>query len=169
MLDCGERHAHVLATVKTFAQKLKKSERTPLLTCLLEGPSGRYMLFLDAALSLQHNSLQDIHANVRCYIVPCWCFAQPCVKDQGHIHFCCILFSLYLLLKQMTQFAHVKRCFWLCRVHYVIRASHHNSLFQSNEYFDCINFFLACSGKTALAATIGIDSGFPFIKIVRSV
>ncbi len=30
-------------------------------------------------------------------------------------------------------------------------------------------FFLACSGKTALAASIGIDSGFPFIKIVRSV
>jgi hypothetical protein len=30
-------------------------------------------------------------------------------------------------------------------------------------------FFLACSGKTALAATIGIDIGFPFIKIVRSI
>jgi hypothetical protein len=27
-------------------------------------------------------------------------------------------------------------------------------------------FLLACSGKTALAATIGIESGFPFIKIV---
>jgi hypothetical protein len=84
IVDCGERHAHALATVKTFVEQLKESGRTTQLTCLLEGPHGRYMLdFLDAVLSLQHNKLQDIHANVRCYIVPCWCFPQPCVKDKG--------------------------------------------------------------------------------------
>ncbi len=170
ILDCGERHAHALATVKTFVEQLKESGRTTLLTCLLEGPHGRYMLdFLDAVLSLQHNRLQDIHANVRCYIVPCWCFAQPCVNNQGHIHFCCILFSLYLLLKQMTQVAQVKRCFCLCRIHHAIRASHHNSLFNIRRTLTVSIFFLACSGKTALAATIGIDIGFPFIKIVRSI
>ncbi|KAH9576971.1 hypothetical protein CY35_01G190400 [Sphagnum magellanicum] len=38
---------------------------------------------------------------------------------------------------------------------------------RSNMYtITC--FLLACSGKTALAATIGIESGFPFIKIVSS-
>jgi vesicle-fusing ATPase len=42
MLNCGTRHAHALETVKTFVEQVKKSERTPLLTCLLEGPSGRY-------------------------------------------------------------------------------------------------------------------------------
>ncbi len=36
---------------------------------------------------------------------------------------------------------------------------------RSNMYIVTC-FLLACSGKTALAATIGIESGFPFIKIV---
>ncbi len=39
---------------------------------------------------------------------------------------------------------------------------------QPKEYFVSL-FFLACSGKTALAATVVIDSGFPFVKIVRSI
>ncbi|KAH8961013.1 hypothetical protein BDL97_05G028100 [Sphagnum fallax] len=52
MLDCGERHAHVLATVKTFAQKFEKSKRTPLLTCLLEGPSGSGKTALAATIGI---------------------------------------------------------------------------------------------------------------------
>ncbi len=36
-----------------------------------------------------------------------------------------------------------------------------------SNMFTATCFLLACSGKTALAATIGIESGFPFIKIVR--
>jgi vesicle-fusing ATPase len=46
MLNCGERHAHIQETVMTFVEQVRKSERTPLLTCLLEGPGGRYISFL---------------------------------------------------------------------------------------------------------------------------
>lgn len=46
MLDCGDSHAHILRTAKTFVEQVKKSERTPLLTCLLEGPSGTYVFEL---------------------------------------------------------------------------------------------------------------------------
>jgi vesicle-fusing ATPase len=46
MLNCGERHAHIQRTVMTFVEQVRKSERTPLLTCLLEGPGGRYISFL---------------------------------------------------------------------------------------------------------------------------
>ncbi|KAH9561654.1 hypothetical protein CY35_05G033700 [Sphagnum magellanicum] len=52
MLDCGERHAHVLATVKTFVEKLKESERIPLLTCLLEGPHGSGKTALAAMIGI---------------------------------------------------------------------------------------------------------------------
>jgi hypothetical protein len=37
-----------------------------------------------------------------------------------------------------------------------------------SNMFTVTCFYLACSGKTALAATIGIESGFPFIKIVSA-
>jgi vesicle-fusing ATPase len=46
MLNCGERHAHIQETVMTFVEQVRKSERTPLLTCLLEGPGGRYISIL---------------------------------------------------------------------------------------------------------------------------
>lgn len=51
MLDCGDSHAHILRTAKTFVEQVKKSERTPLLTCLLEGPSGTYVFKLPSKLS----------------------------------------------------------------------------------------------------------------------
>lgn len=40
MLDCGERHRHIQETVMTLVEQLKRTDRTPLLTCLLEGPQG---------------------------------------------------------------------------------------------------------------------------------
>ncbi len=43
------------------------------------------------------------------------------------------------------------------------------SIFNLRSTLTVSLFFLACSGKTALAATVGIDSGFPFVKIVRSI
>ncbi|KAH9561658.1 hypothetical protein CY35_05G034100 [Sphagnum magellanicum] len=49
MLDCGERHAHVLATL---VEKLKESERIPLLTCLLEGPHGSGKTALAATIGI---------------------------------------------------------------------------------------------------------------------
>ncbi|CAM6048387.1 unnamed protein product [Sphagnum compactum] len=52
MLNCGTRHAHVLETVKTFVEQVKKSERTPLLTCLLEGPSGSGKTALAASIGI---------------------------------------------------------------------------------------------------------------------
>ncbi|CAM6026102.1 unnamed protein product [Sphagnum balticum] len=50
ILDCGERHAHALATVKTF--QLKESGRTTLLTCLLEGPHGSGKTALAATIGI---------------------------------------------------------------------------------------------------------------------
>jgi vesicle-fusing ATPase len=52
MLNCGTRHAHALETVKTFVEQVKKSERTPLLTCLLEGPSGSGKTALAASIGI---------------------------------------------------------------------------------------------------------------------
>lgn len=51
MLDCGDSHAHILKTAKTLVEQVKEGERTPLLTCLLEGPSGTYVFKLPSKLS----------------------------------------------------------------------------------------------------------------------
>jgi vesicle-fusing ATPase len=53
MLDCGDSHAHILRTAKTFVEQVKKSERTPLLTCLLEGPSGTGKTALAATIAIE--------------------------------------------------------------------------------------------------------------------
>jgi hypothetical protein len=42
MLDCGERHRHLRTTCMTLVEQVRKSSKTPLLSCLLEGPSGRW-------------------------------------------------------------------------------------------------------------------------------
>ncbi|KAH9561668.1 hypothetical protein CY35_05G034500 [Sphagnum magellanicum] len=52
MLNCGTRHAHALQTVKNFVEQVKKSEKTPLLTCLLEGPSGSGKTALAASIGI---------------------------------------------------------------------------------------------------------------------
>lgn len=41
MLECGERHRQLKATCMTLVEQVRKSSKTPLLSCLLEGPSGR--------------------------------------------------------------------------------------------------------------------------------
>ena len=41
MLECGERHRHLRATCMTLVEQVRKSAKTPLLSCLLEGPPGR--------------------------------------------------------------------------------------------------------------------------------
>ncbi|EFJ05457.1 hypothetical protein SELMODRAFT_137147 [Selaginella moellendorffii] len=40
MLNCGDRHRHIRETAMTLVEQVKSSERTSLLTFLLEGPSG---------------------------------------------------------------------------------------------------------------------------------
>ena len=42
MLDCLERHNHILETARRQVAQVMNSEKTPLLTCLLEGDSGRW-------------------------------------------------------------------------------------------------------------------------------
>lgn len=44
MLPCGEAFYKNLKTARTLVEQVKKSERTPLMTCLLEGPSSTYVL-----------------------------------------------------------------------------------------------------------------------------
>ncbi|KAG6554895.1 hypothetical protein Mapa_003479 [Marchantia paleacea] len=41
MLDCGSRHKRIQETGMALTEQVKTSERTPLLSCLIEGPSGR--------------------------------------------------------------------------------------------------------------------------------
>jgi vesicle-fusing ATPase len=53
MLNCGERHAHIQETVMTFVEQVRKSERTPLLTCLLEGPGGSGKTALAATIGIK--------------------------------------------------------------------------------------------------------------------
>ncbi|CAM6045492.1 unnamed protein product [Sphagnum compactum] len=53
MLNCGERHAHIQETVMTFVEQVRKSERTPLLTCLLEGPGGSGKTALAATIGIE--------------------------------------------------------------------------------------------------------------------
>ncbi|CAK9857484.1 unnamed protein product [Sphagnum jensenii] len=53
MLNCGERHAHIQRTVMTFVEQVRKSERTPLLTCLLEGPGGSGKTALAATIGIE--------------------------------------------------------------------------------------------------------------------
>ncbi|EFJ33073.1 hypothetical protein SELMODRAFT_407213 [Selaginella moellendorffii] len=40
MMNCGDRHRHIRETAMTLVEQVKSSERTSLLTFLLEGPSG---------------------------------------------------------------------------------------------------------------------------------
>jgi hypothetical protein len=40
ILDCGTAHGHLLATLRTLVGQVQNSAKTPLLTCLLEGPAG---------------------------------------------------------------------------------------------------------------------------------
>ena len=44
MLPCGEAFSKNLKTARMLVEQVKKSERTPLMTCLLEGPSSTYVL-----------------------------------------------------------------------------------------------------------------------------
>ncbi|PRQ28942.1 putative vesicle-fusing ATPase [Rosa chinensis] len=40
MVDCGDRHKHIYQRAMLLVEQVKSSERSPLVTCLLEGPSG---------------------------------------------------------------------------------------------------------------------------------
>lgn len=44
MLPCGEAFDKNLKTAKTLVEQVKKSDRTPLMTCLFEGPSSTYLI-----------------------------------------------------------------------------------------------------------------------------
>lgn len=43
MVDCGDRHKHIYERAMLLVEQVKESKGSPLLTCLLEGPSGRYV------------------------------------------------------------------------------------------------------------------------------
>lgn len=42
MVDCGERNKHIYQRAMLLVEQVKVSKGSPLVTCLLEGPSGRY-------------------------------------------------------------------------------------------------------------------------------
>lgn len=96
IVECGKRHAHIYRRTMLLAEQVKVSMGSPLVTCLLEGPSGRYNTF-------------------------CLIFLFACYFPKPNF-----LFFLWLILG-----------------HFVLN-----------------------SGKTATAATIGIESDFPYVKIV---
>ena len=50
MVDCGARHEHIQQRTMLLAEQVKLSKGSPLVTCLLEGPSGRYPFFLGGGL-----------------------------------------------------------------------------------------------------------------------
>lgn len=43
MVDCGDRHKHIYERAMLLAKQVKVSRGSPLITCLLEGTSGRYV------------------------------------------------------------------------------------------------------------------------------
>ena len=43
MVDSGDRHNHIYKRAMLLVEQVKVSTRSPLVTCLLEGPSGRYL------------------------------------------------------------------------------------------------------------------------------
>lgn len=52
MLDCGETHKHIQETVMALVEQVKLSERSPLLTCLLDGPRGSGKTAIAATIGL---------------------------------------------------------------------------------------------------------------------
>lgn len=42
MINCGDRHNHIYQRAMLLVEQVKVSKGSPLVTCLLEGPSGRY-------------------------------------------------------------------------------------------------------------------------------
>uniref|UniRef100_A0A7R9YT48 Vesicle-fusing ATPase n=1 Tax=Chlamydomonas euryale TaxID=1486919 RepID=A0A7R9YT48_9CHLO len=53
MLDCGTAFGHLLDTLRTLVRQVATSEKTPLLTCLLEGPAGSGKSALAATVGLE--------------------------------------------------------------------------------------------------------------------
>jgi vesicle-fusing ATPase len=53
MVDYGERYHHLLASCRTLVAQVAASERTPLVTCLLEGPPGAGKTALAATVALE--------------------------------------------------------------------------------------------------------------------
>lgn len=43
MVECGQRHEHIYKRAMLLVEQVKVSKGSPLITCLLEGPSGRYV------------------------------------------------------------------------------------------------------------------------------
>ena len=52
MLDCGDGHRHLRATLATLVEQVRGSASTPLLTCLLEGAPGAGKTALASTLGL---------------------------------------------------------------------------------------------------------------------
>jgi hypothetical protein len=44
MVECGDRNKHIYQRAMLLVEQVKVSKGSPLVTCLLEGPSGRYCI-----------------------------------------------------------------------------------------------------------------------------
>ncbi|RWW13225.1 hypothetical protein GW17_00023072 [Ensete ventricosum] len=46
IVDCGKRHMHIHERAMLLVEQVKVSQGSPLVTCLLEGPSGRLLEYV---------------------------------------------------------------------------------------------------------------------------
>lgn len=55
MVDCGERHKHIYERVMLLVEQVKWSKGSPLMTCLLEGPTGSGKTSMAATIGIDSN------------------------------------------------------------------------------------------------------------------
>ncbi|KAI5662570.1 hypothetical protein M9H77_21893 [Catharanthus roseus] len=53
IVECGERHAHIYRRTMLLAEQVKVSKGSPLVTCLLEGPSGSGKSAMAATIGIE--------------------------------------------------------------------------------------------------------------------
>ncbi|KAL6751966.1 N-ethylmaleimide sensitive fusion protein [Haematococcus lacustris] len=53
IISCGEAFDHIMATLRTLVRQVHDSDKTPLLTCILEGPVGSGKSSMSATVALQ--------------------------------------------------------------------------------------------------------------------
>lgn len=53
ILSCGDAFDHIMHTLRTLVRQVQNSEKTPLLTCCLEGPVGSGKSAMAATVALE--------------------------------------------------------------------------------------------------------------------
>ncbi|KAK9936373.1 hypothetical protein M0R45_013219 [Rubus argutus] len=76
MVECGDRHKHIYQRAVLLVEQVKSSDRSPLVTCLLEGPSGSGKSSLAATVGIDSDfpyvkiisaeAMIGLHENTKC-------------------------------------------------------------------------------------------------------